>query len=412
MDVEDGAGLERAIRGQRERLEELQEWLLLDGGSLGPEDAHKLLDSTIDDLREIERWVQAGRHRAFPRLRQKVARVRGLSKPRIGRLRHYPPKRLEVPASYLTTPLPERAPTISIVTPSFQHGRFLERTVRSVLDQGYPALEYFVQDGGSTDGTLAVLERCDAELDGWVSERDSGQAGAINRAFARTSGEIMAWLNSDDLLLPGSLAYVGAYFADHPEVDVVYGNRIMIDDHDGQVGTWILPEHDDLALTLADYVPQETLFWRRRIWDAAGGLDPSFGYALDWDLLLRFRSAGATMVRLPRFIGAFRIHDEQKTSSARPLGQRRDGTSPRAHARSPRPARRGERSAPALLPPPRRPPPPPADPRSAPAGPSARARRAAARAEYRWIRRVASARAGFRDPAFRRRRVGAPRSAG
>ena len=125
----------------------------------------------------------------------------------------------------------------------------------------------------------------------------------------------MAWLNSDDLLLPGTLAYVAQYFAKHPEVDVVYGNRIMIDDDDGQIGSWILPAHDDHALTLADYVPQETLFWRRRIWDAAGGsVDTSFAFAIDWDLLLRFRAAGARMVRLPRFLGAFRVHPEQKTT--------------------------------------------------------------------------------------------------
>ena len=95
----------------------------------------------------------------------------------------------------------------------------------------------------------------------------------------------------------------------------------MIDENDGQVGAWILPEHDDIVLTYADYVPQETLFWRRRIWDASGAsLDPSFAYALDWDLLLRFHEAGATMVRLPRFLGAFRIHDEQKTTAAADVG--------------------------------------------------------------------------------------------
>jgi hypothetical protein len=95
----------------------------------------------------------------------------------------------------------------------------------------------------------------------------------------------------------------------------------LIDESDGQVGAWVLPKHDDLALTLADYVPQETLFWRRSIWEASGEhVDADFGYALDWDLLLRFREAGATMVRLPRFLGAFRIHDAQKTTAADALG--------------------------------------------------------------------------------------------
>jgi glycosyltransferase involved in cell wall biosynthesis len=226
-----------------------------------------------------------------------------------------------VPRSYLLEQPPDPAPTISIVTPSFEQATFLERTIRSVLGQGYPALEYFVQDGGSADGSLEILRRYTESLSGWISEPDNGQADAINRAFARTSGEIMGWLNSDDLLLPGALAFIARYFADHPEVDVVYGNRLMIDDNDGQIGAWILPGHDDDVLTVADYVPQETLFWRRGIWDASGGgVDTSFAYAMDWELLLRFRAAGAKMVHLPRFLGAFRVHDEQKTTAFEHVG--------------------------------------------------------------------------------------------
>ena len=218
----------------------------------------------------------------------------------IGALRHYPPRPLAVPTAYLDVTPPETPPTISIVTPSFQHAHFIERTLHSVVSQDYPALEYIVQDGASTDGTLDVLERYSERLAAWCSEPDYGQADAINRGFARSSGEIMAYLNSDDLLLPGSLAFVARFFDERPEVDVVYGDRLLIDEYDGDIGKWILPEHDDTILTLADYVPQETLFWRRRIWDRSGGLvDPSFGYAIDWDLLLRFREAGAVMVHVP-----------------------------------------------------------------------------------------------------------------
>jgi GT2 family glycosyltransferase len=255
------------------------------------------------------------------RLRRILTRIRSWGKPRIGRLEHYRPKPLRVPARYPRTAPPASPPAISIVTPSFQQGRFIARTMYSVLSQDYPALEYVVQDGGSTDVTVEVLRRFEGMLASWTSEPDRGQADAINRAFSRTTGEVMAWLNSDDLLLPGALAYVARYFADHPDVDVVYGQRIMIDESDGQIGAWILPRHDGEALTLADYIPQESLFWRRSIWEAVGGnVDPSFGYALDWDLLLRFREAGATMVRLPRFLGAFRIHLDQKTSAANELG--------------------------------------------------------------------------------------------
>ena len=127
----------------------------------------------------------------------------------------------------------------------------------------------------------------------------------------------MAWLNSDDLFLPGALAYVADYFLRHPDVDVVYGHRVLIDEQNGEIGRWILPRHDDAALLWADFIPQETLFWRRTLWDRAGGkIDETFRFAMDWDLLLRFRKLGARMVRLPCFIGAFRIHGAQKTSAA------------------------------------------------------------------------------------------------
>jgi GT2 family glycosyltransferase len=243
--------------------------------------------------------------------------LRHLLVPRLGILNQHAPRELRLPAHYSKPiAIEPPAPRISIVTPSFRHAAFIERTIRSVLDQGYPNLEYRVQDGASGDGTVEILERYQARLGGWESIPDGGQSVAINRGFARTGGEIMAWLNSDDLLLPGALAYVANYFTEHPEIDVVYGHRICIDEQDRQIGQWILPAHDGSVLSWADYVPQETLFWRRRIWEKAGGkVDESFRFAMDWDLLVRFREAGARFARLPRFIGAFRIHATQKTSA-------------------------------------------------------------------------------------------------
>jgi glycosyltransferase involved in cell wall biosynthesis len=278
----------------------------------------------LDGHRRMHAGFRSAILRLIPsRLRRLLSRLRGLARPKIGSLQHYPPRPLLVPAGYFRTTPPSPAPTISLVTPSFGQGRFLERTLYSVLEQNYPLLEYFVQDGGSTDETLETLRQYGDRLTGWVSEPDAGQADAINRAFDHTTGEIMGWLNSDDMLLPGALAYVAHYFAAHPEVDVVYGNRITIDEDDGEIGLWVLPKHDDRVMTLVDYIPQETLFWRRDIWDAAGGhVDPAFGYALDWDLLLRFRDAGARIERLPRFLGAFRVHPQQKTSAEDALGAR------------------------------------------------------------------------------------------
>ena len=250
-----------------------------------------------------------------PPLRARVkARIkRGLGI-RLGVLWHHPPKRVRIPASYFDPPRLPDPPAISIATPSFNHGAYLERTLRSVLDQDYEPLEYAVQDGGSTDDTREILGRYLPRLKHADSRRDRGQAHAINQAFAHTAGPIMAYLNSDDLLLPGTLHYVAHYFATHPQVDAIYGHRILIDEEDGEIGRWVLPPHDDAVLRWADYVPQETLFWRRELWDRAGGaLDESFQFAMDWELLLRFQAAGARIVRVPRFLGSFRVHTRSKT---------------------------------------------------------------------------------------------------
>jgi hypothetical protein len=125
----------------------------------------------------------------------------------------------------------------------------------------------------------------------------------------------MAWLNSDDFYLPGALAFVAGFFARHPEVDVLYGNRVLVDEHSQEIGRWFLPAHDDEVLRLNDFVPQETLFWRRRLWDRVGGVDPSLHFAVDWDLLLRFQAAGARIVHVPYFLACFRVHAAQKTSA-------------------------------------------------------------------------------------------------
>jgi glycosyltransferase involved in cell wall biosynthesis len=243
---------------------------------------------------------------------------------KIFRLVHHAPRPLCVPASYARATLPRRPPVISIVTPSFNQGHVLEATLQSVLGQGYPALEYVVQDGGSTDTSVAILERYSPHLLAWESGPDGGQAPAINRGLQRTTGEIMAYLNSDDILLPGALAYVARYFRRHPEVDVVYGHRVLINDTGAEIGRWVLPPHDEQAIAFADFIPQETMFWRRRAWEAVGGgIDESFRFAMDWDLILRFRAAGMTFRRLPRFLGAFRVWQDQKSVSWwLPVGRR------------------------------------------------------------------------------------------
>lgn len=232
-----------------------------------------------------------------------------------GVLRQYEPKEMQ-PEKFPAPTLPDDAlPTIGIVTPSYMQGHFLERTMESILSQGYPKLSYIVQDGGSKDDSVAVIKRHEAKLTSWVSEPDKGQSDAVKRGFEKCHTDVMAWLNSDDVFMPGTLRYVGEYFARHPEVDAVYGHRVVIDEQDRDVGRWVLPPHDHETLKWLDYVPQETLFWRRALWDKVGGVDASFRFALDWDLLVKFEQAGANIVRLPYFLASFRIHDSQKTSA-------------------------------------------------------------------------------------------------
>ena len=237
-----------------------------------------------------------------------------LVSPRLGRLRQYSARPVEVGRPYVCSG--KRLPSISMVTPSFNQAEFLGQTIDSVLGQEYPDLEYMVCDGGSTDGSADVLAAQSHPSISWVSESDGGQANAINRGFAQSTGEVLGWLNSDDLLLPDALLAIGDFFSSNPDVDVVYGHRVLIDRSGAEIGRWVLPRHSDRALKWADYVPQETVFWRRSAWEAVGGLDESFSFALDWDLLLRFEQAGCAIRRVPRFLGCFRVYDEQLTSSA------------------------------------------------------------------------------------------------
>lgn len=233
----------------------------------------------------------------------------------LGRLRHYKPRPFFAEKFPVIRTMESQLPSMAIVTPSFQQAPYIERTIRSVLDQNYPRLCYVVQDGGSTDGTRDILEKYAPRLHAWACEKDNGQADAVVRGFHKTQGDIMAWLNSDDMLMPGVLHFVGDYFARHPDVDAVYGHRVLIDIHDREIGRWVLPPHRNQDLRFVDYVPQETLFWRRKLYEKIGGVDTRFYFALDWDLLLRFQRAGGKIVRLPYFMACFRVHPMQKTSA-------------------------------------------------------------------------------------------------
>ena len=208
---------------------------------------------------------------------------------------------------------PMRWPRITIVTPSYNQGKYIERTVRSVLFQRYPNLDYILMDGGSTDDTVSRLARYKDQFSFFASEPDNGQADAIAKGFARSSGEIMAYLNSDDLLAPGALHFVAKFFEEHPDVDCIYSHRCTVDENDRVVWYWILPPHQDSLMKRWDFIPQETCFWRRSLFEKAGNIDTSYHFAMDYDLFVRFMNLGRVR-RINRFFGAFRQHSESKTT--------------------------------------------------------------------------------------------------
>lgn len=229
----------------------------------------------------------------------------------------HPPKTITYP-TFPQTRSQAQWPSVSVVTPSFQQGEFLPQTLNSISSLLPDGLAHVVQDGGSTDQTLDYLKSHPLPHRKWISAPDDGQAQAIMLGFAQTSGEpddVMAWLNADDFYVPGAVDFVRGYFAEHPDVDLIYGNRIVVDSTGLEINRWFLPPHDDDVLSLNDFVPQETMFWRRRIWDRVGGLDCRFQFALDWDFLLRCQAAGARITHIPEFLGCFRVHPDQKSSA-------------------------------------------------------------------------------------------------
>jgi len=227
----------------------------------------------------------------------------------------HPPRPLDLSKLPAAPALPKQPPRIAIVTPSLNHGRFVRATIDSVLGQDYPRLFYHVQDGASADETVEILKSYGERIS-WRSAADGGQSDAINKGFQDVDCDIMAYLNSDDVLLPGTLACVADFFEQRPEVDFVYGHRIFIDYAGMEIGRAVFPAHHSEALKYAGYVPQETMFWRRSLWEkTGGGLDEKFTYALDWELLLRFMKHGARIRRVPRFLGGFRVHALQKTQA-------------------------------------------------------------------------------------------------
>lgn len=208
-------------------------------------------------------------------------------------------------------------PLVSIVTPSFNQVRYIEATIQSVLGQEYPRIEYIIVDGGSTDGTVDIIKRYESRLAWWVSEKDKGQTDAINKGFARATGEILAWINSDDTYEPGAVAAAVQYLQGHPEVGMVYADCNFINE-DGRVIGKFGSAQTDYRLLRRGYVhiPQQTMFFRADLWRQVGPLDPSFYFAMDYDLWTRI-AARSQLKYLPGQTWAnFRLHTTGKTIAA------------------------------------------------------------------------------------------------
>jgi glycosyltransferase involved in cell wall biosynthesis len=278
----------------------------------------------VKRLREIERRLSLVERRidqatkAYSQARHQMRRI--WLRPPMWTFEQYAPRPVVIPPSYLPITRPSALPRIAIITPSYNYCRYLRYTIESVLSQNYPNLYYHIQDAASTDGTVELLATFGDRIS-WSSHADTGQAQAINKGFDQIDCQIMAYLNSDDLLLPGTLAHVADIFQSRSDVDVVYGHRIFIDQDGLEVGRAVLPQHNAKAFLWADYIPQETMFWRRRVWDTIGPFDEDFAYALDWEFALRAQAAGFKFQRLPRFLACFRVHDEQKTAARYDIGR-------------------------------------------------------------------------------------------
>lgn len=215
-------------------------------------------------------------------------------------------------------------PRISVVVPSFNQAGYLGATLESVIAQNYPNLELIVIDGGSGDGSVEILRQYAPHLDFWVSEPDRGQTDALIKGFARASGDIFCWLNSDDLLEPGTLAEVADFFVSNPRVDAVFGDALWIDAGGRPLRRQReIPFNRFLWLHTYNYIPGMSMFWRREIYQRAGGLNPDFNLAMDADLWIRIADIGR-IGHVRRVWSRMRFYPEQKNRRLRAASDAED----------------------------------------------------------------------------------------
>jgi glycosyltransferase involved in cell wall biosynthesis len=216
-------------------------------------------------------------------------------------------------------------PKISIVTPSYNQGAFLEETILSVLNQNYPALEYIIMDGGSTDNSTEVIKKYETRLTHWVSEKDGGQSNAINKGFDKTSGDILLWLNSDDMLMPNALQLMAdTVMHDHP-TGIFFGNCIHFKYEETgltAIGSDVVKKHATSSLENVDYIIQPSSFWTRDVWQTVGKLREDIHFGFDWEWFLRAARLNISFHPLNNCISLYRFHDAHKTGTGG--GKRRE----------------------------------------------------------------------------------------
>jgi glycosyltransferase involved in cell wall biosynthesis len=204
-------------------------------------------------------------------------------------------------------------PKVSIITPSFNQGRFLEESIRSVLEQTYPNIEYILVDGGSRDQSVEIIKKYQQHFTWWVSENDTGHADALNKGFAHATGEILAWLNSDDVYYPNAVAEAVALLKEHPEVGMVYGDADLIDNSGAAVGQFAARQTDYRRMLRGSvHIPQATTFFRADLWKQVGPLDLSLFFSFDYDLWVKLAKA-SQLLYVQRSWAKFRIHGDGKT---------------------------------------------------------------------------------------------------